>query len=121
MLFCCIEQGEVTSWSDTENIAQIQHAHAQRQYLLRLQTILKNFGKNQLAQKGRKSMPCVTIMTTLVTFQSIMTPKVSFMDTYIALALLSMVKSVFTVLRIVILNIQKMINSGHGRQGYIAA
>ena len=50
VLLCCMEQGEVTGWSDTENIDRIRCTNANTS---------QKFCKNHSAQKANKSMPCV--------------------------------------------------------------
>ena len=87
--------------------------HKDMQYLFRLQTILKNFEK--IAQKGGKSMSCVYYNDNSCNFSEHHKTKGVFISTYVAHALLRMEKSVLTVLRIAKVNIQKMINSGHGQ------
>ena len=60
VLLCPMEQGEVTSWSDTEKIDQIRWAKAQRHVVpTQPSNSSQKFRKNQSGQKVSKSMPCV--------------------------------------------------------------
>ena len=60
VLLCDMEQGEVTSWSDTEKINRIRHANAQRHVVpTQASNNAQKFRKNQSAQKASKSMPYV--------------------------------------------------------------
>ena len=60
MLLCRMEQGEVTSWSQTDKIDRIRRANAQK-HLPQSQTVHSNqkFRKSGSGQKSQKSMPCV--------------------------------------------------------------
>ena len=60
VLLCRMEQGEVTSWSETDKIDRIRRANAQR-HVIRTQTNSgsQKFRKNLSSQKSVKSMPCV--------------------------------------------------------------
>ena len=60
VLLCRMEQGEVTSWSETDKIDRIRRANAQR-HVVPTQTNSgsQKFRKNQVPQKSIKSMPCV--------------------------------------------------------------
>ena len=59
-LLCCMEQGEVTSWSETDKLDRIRRANAQR-HVVPTQTNSgsQKFRKNQVPQKSVKLMPCV--------------------------------------------------------------
>ena len=60
VLLCRMEQGEVTSWSQTDKIDRIRRANAQK-HLPPSQAPYSNqkFKKNVVGQKSQKSMPCV--------------------------------------------------------------
>ena len=60
VLLCRMEQGEVTSWSQTDKIDRICRANTQK-HLPPTQAGHSNqkFKKNALGQKPQKSMPCV--------------------------------------------------------------
>ena len=60
VLLCCMKQGEVTSWSDTEKIDRIRRANAQRHVVpTQASNSSQKFRKNQSGQKTSNSMPCV--------------------------------------------------------------
>ena len=60
VLLCRMEQGKVTSWSQTDKIDRIRRANAQK-HLSSSQAVFSNqkFKKNVSVQKSQKSMPCV--------------------------------------------------------------
>ena len=60
VLLCRMEQGEVTSWSETDKIDRIRRANAQRHVLPTQNNVgSQKFRKTQNPQKSIKSMPCV--------------------------------------------------------------
>ena len=60
VLLCRMEQGKVTSWSETEKIDRIRRANAQRHVVsTQASSASQKFRKGQNSQKSVKSMPCV--------------------------------------------------------------
>ena len=60
VLLCRMEQGEVTSWSETDKIDRFRSANAQRHIVpTQNNSGSQKFQKNQVPQKSVKSVPCV--------------------------------------------------------------
>ena len=111
VLLCRMEQGEVTSWSQTDKIDRIHRANAQK-HLPPSQSGHSNqkFKKNA---SGQKSMPCVFFNDKSCNYSKHHETKRLFIGTFVVLALPRMGRLVHTVLLIVNRN-KKTINPEHG-------
>ena len=98
VLLCCMEQGEVSGWSDTEKIDRIRRANAQRHVMpTQASNGSQQFRKNQSGQKATKSMPCVYYNYNSCNFQNIMRHKGFSTDIYVVHVLPRMARSMSTV------------------------
>ena len=71
VLLCCMEKGEVNSWSDTEKIDRIKRANAQRDVVpTQASNSSQKFRKNQSGQKASKSIHCVYYNDNSCNFQN---------------------------------------------------
>ena len=88
VLLCQMEQGEVTSWSQTDKIDRIRRANAQK-HLPPSQTVYNNqkFKKNV---SGQKSMPCVFFNDNSCNYSKHHETKGFFTDIFVVLALAMM-------------------------------
>ena len=115
VLLCRMEQGEVTSWSDTEKIESDGQMLKDILCLHRLPIAHKNFAKISLARKQASQCPVCITMIILVTFKNITRQKEFSTDIYVVHVLPRMARSVPTLPWIVRQKIQKKINYGHSR------
>ena len=53
VLLCCIEQGKISSWLETDMINRLRRAHAQRHVMTHTSS-----GRSEKGQPNGKSIPC---------------------------------------------------------------